>query len=875
MNNKTVPRAKLANSAVGQCFGKTALNSVRAEPVEARPSTSPGQAAVKIDSLGLFKSNTLTLLLVAGMGLLPANAPALEWTMKDLVSVVQPMQHALNGRMPLLAWSLPDVVNDSSLDGNSDTRLDTNIMSLWARGIVPTPSIAGNDSNSLVKTLNIGLALQKRNLPIHFFADPIWWYNNWTLTGKDKKGNDVYRHFPYDFWPANKTGSPQNWFTDSINYTGEQWPVFPLASPIPGYTILLDRLKAFKLAGIKKVAGMWMDYEDYPAPWDCANCSQKDGKLDSGMPVINYYSMSDKSIYAGPNYPMGTPLTTAYPHIFESGNIAGFTADWMQYTYDLRWWLLDQSARKALTEVYGSTALYGDYGGFFSSPDKPFYNAVGSRYPIVGLSINTAGTVAMPIAYADNITLKGPFPDYTKITQIGVDDNYWYLMLQSLSSCMQNAGTTGKSVAWVSSYVVDDTSGNYDYKMSPNLYKELLRHFWLRGGTKGMYLFNPWWSNDQSSSQYYYGTADYALAEIEYARSVLDEMLSFRSFLENGIPLNFDYEPKFSHAAVWSGLSYNGQSLLRAVSPNSDTTTVIPTITLPNGKSSTTFTSISAPPEGATYLLNLNNGSRQRVDTAAYTSYFNFDNNKDEFSKDGISDAGHPDAIFAHWVSGSAEIDTSTVPNRKIRKATYGLYANNNNTSNLHIGFDGTVANPYQGGYAVIPNTQTRNFNSRDFTVEFWLKNNNQASPDFATIVTKDSDWKMAWRSSGQIEVVFLDVGYYNNVWLRSEAGMVNDNNWHHIALTYFYDSASNRAKVSLYQDGVKKNWLYSAAGSSINGTEAILFGNYTRHTANNADSITLGLTDRGIEANFDEFRYSPSALDQAQFMVTGAGDLQ
>lgn len=90
--------------------------------------------------------------------------------------------------------------------------------------------------------------------------------------------------------------------------------------------------------------------------------------------------------------------------------------------------------------------------------------------------------------------------------------------------------------------------------MSRERYREALRHLWLRGIT-GMQVFN-------SATP---GHAEIAVAEVEDAQSVYDEMLANKPFLANDEPINLEaYDPE--NRVLWSGLRWGDEVLVRVVS---------------------------------------------------------------------------------------------------------------------------------------------------------------------------------------------------------------------------------------------------------------------------------------------------------------------
>jgi Concanavalin A-like lectin/glucanases superfamily len=772
---------------------------------------------------------------------LNAPAQAQSWDIPSLNQAIQPMQHSLNGRMPLLVWSLPGVpIDASAVTMRSDGSLAANINVLWSKGISPPVNLAWGTPDGANAT---AATLQDAGIPIHLFADPPAWVANYTQVG-----SCAYQHYPWDFWPPGNA----DWFDDNIDCTGELWPVFPLATPTAGYNALKQQLQqlysgdsANGLPGIAAVNGMWMDYEAMPIYLNLVTLpqSQLNGVLASGRTVVSYYD--DPTVPFPGN---GQTVNQVYGDVLHSPG--PYYTNMEQYAWDLGRWLLDQSARKALTEVYGSGAWFGYFTDFFSSVGLPAYDENGFLYPINHLPI--AGTAAGPAPYADNIQLPGHLGGSGQtVNQPDADDVYWFLMLRYVSSSARNAGTTGQSIAWVCQYVRDETSGTYDYPMTVSLYQEFLRHVWLRGNM-GMYVFNPY--NSTPPPPYTSG-ADYSFKQIEYVRAVMDEMLSFRSFLDNGTPMNFGYNNMFDHSPIWSGLALNGQAVVRAVSPNSATTNTIASITVPGGS---TFANLAAPPGGATYLLGPGT-VQHRVDSRPAALYLQFESNYQDSSGSNLSavPSGAAAPTFAMNVPNSSGVTS-------VLNGAYGLYANQDNQYSVAL-----ASSSSQQGSSVEVADANGVFNSPSFTVEAFV-NIDPASPDLANILSKGLspsaggfDWQLLYRSSGllRLRVGIPGGGLYE---LQNSKATVLTPGWHHLAFTYNASSGSPTPQVTLYVDHVQAVWAFTSDGNH----SGMLPQPMLRNTG---DNFVIGFFAQGISASVDEVRFTPEVLDPMQMLTVGA----
>jgi hypothetical protein len=579
--------------------------------------------------------------------------------------------------------------------------------------------------------------------------------------------------------------------------------------------------------------------------------AQLNGVLASGRAVASYYN--DPTMpFPGNRQTViqvyGDVLHSASPHY----------ANMLQYSWDLGRWLLDQSARKALTEVYGSAAWFGNFADLFSSVNAPAADENGFLYVINHLPIDA--TAAGPAPYADNNQL----PAYLggagqpPLNQGNADDVYWFVMLRNFSSSARNAGTTGKSMTWVCQYARDDTSGNYDYPMSVALYQEFLRHVWLRG-TMGMYVFNPYGSD--TANPPYAAPADYSFEQVEYARAVMDEMLAFRPFLDHGTPMSFSYNNVFDHSALWSGLALNGQAVVRTVSPNSSITSTVPWVAVPGGS---IFTNLAAPPGGATYLLGPGT-AQHRVDSRPAALYLQLESSYQDSSGSNLSAA--PGSVPA---GAAAPTFVAATPGGSgptgVLNGAYGLYANRNDQYSVAVASSALQ----QGSYVQVADTNGV-FNVPSFTVETYV-NINSTSPDGASILSKGLgssagawDWQLLYRTSGQLFLRFelsapsTWVTYY----LQSSGGAVLTPGWHHVAFTYDASSGANTPVATLYVDHVQWAW-----GSSADGNISGLLPGPLRRTT--GDSLVMGYFYRGISASFDEVRFTPEVLDPMQMLTVG-----
>jgi len=506
------------------------------------------------------------------------SAPA-TWSMTSLEQAVQPMQHQLDGFMQILPYSLPIPSNDEAVALQKQGTLSAYVAALAARGIA-LPVRMYDEQDTAAGAVATAQTIQAAGLPIHVWS---------SLHGASAGAPAGFGHDPATaFWPLN--GEPDVWAKDG---NGNYWPAFPLASPAVGYALMKSNLLVLADAGITAIAGLWTDYEDFPVYW---------ADMKASVNQRTYFSRYYLDAYAA-----GNGSVAGYGRSLLTNDTMNQSNPMWRYSYDLRYSLLKESARRALTDVYGNAPLYGNYGAYYSTASTPFNTDGNDFHP--PSPPPEAGIVAMPVAYADTFYLANDFtarnPAHVPVNQTTVDDVYWYNMLTQISSSQANDGAVGKSIPWVSCYVPDNTSPAWvSRKMSISVYKELLRHIWLRGAS-GMYVFN---------ATPPYRTPQESFNDLAYASSVLDEMLAFRTFLTNGAPMNYSVNSSlYSGGVEWSGMSNSRtnptQWVVRTVS-RTGSDSVVPEISPEPGL---TFHNVPAPAAGATFILNAN-GSMYRVD---------------------------------------------------------------------------------------------------------------------------------------------------------------------------------------------------------------------------------------------------------------------
>ena len=99
------------------------------------------------------------------------------------------------------------------------------------------------------------------------------------------------------------------------------------------------------------------------------------------------------------------------------------------------------------------------------------------------------------------------------------------------------------------------------------------------------------------------GKRTIAIEDLADAVSIYDELLAHRRFLDGGVPMCTDDVPAEFDGAVWSGLLLKDEALVRAFTQG-DKPVKFEVQPWPDAGE----VEISAPPEGATYLLTRREG---------------------------------------------------------------------------------------------------------------------------------------------------------------------------------------------------------------------------------------------------------------------------
>jgi hypothetical protein len=141
-----------------------------------------------------------------------------------------------------------------------------------------------------------------------------------------------------------------------------------------------------------------------------------------------------------------------------------------------------------------------------------------------------------------------------KRDQEHVDQVYTNVLLRQVSltgKLTRRWAPEKELIPWIARWVSEPPELEFPV-MSRDRYREVLRHLWLRG-VAAMQVFNP-------RTQ---GLEDMALAEVEDAVAIYDELLAFREFLEKGEVLSYDVPHQQDDGVIWSGLRLGKRAVVR------------------------------------------------------------------------------------------------------------------------------------------------------------------------------------------------------------------------------------------------------------------------------------------------------------------------
>jgi hypothetical protein len=355
-------------------------------------------------------------------------------------------------------------------------------------------------------------------------------------------------------WPASLAGDPKNWahqFDPGFTPAG---PIHACPALATGWALNGDNVRAtlrkFRDAGVT-VDAVWMDYEGDPAgagadayqqALHCARCrATLPASALASEKGFNDYCLRRYFELAG-GY-LAAPVAEVFPGCS--------TTNW----------------RAAI-----------------STPDRPQRSWPDRVLPA---SVPPFFTATNPVAYGNTLFFHAWKSAY-RLDREHVDQFYTRILLNDVSNDAAGrlAWAPGRrSIPWVCRWCPDDDDPKIPI-MSRERYREVLRHLWLRG-ISGMQVFNP--VNK--------GFEEMALAEVQDAAAVYDEMLEYSDFLEHGTPLCLDVPKAQDSGVLWSGLVLADRAVVRTFKQGGSKSSV--TVEPWPGRKVT----LEADAAGRTYLL--------------------------------------------------------------------------------------------------------------------------------------------------------------------------------------------------------------------------------------------------------------------------------
>lgn len=296
------------------------------------------------------------------------------------------------------------------------------------------------------------------------------------------------------------------------------WRDTPSPTRFQGWHLAAQKLRTilgeFRKKGVL-VDAVWLDYEGEPsqANYYAATLSPSTRKLLPDEAVLN---------------------ETSFRH----------------YTRQLWVQLLSAYMAAPIREIFPNVSV-SNWVVTLSSPQKPLLDWLNRTHPPLGPSLFTATT---PIAYGIDTTFLVLWRKKYPLDQEHVDQLYMHVLLRQVSVDSENRQQMApylKAFPWVARWVPDHPNKKVPV-MSRKRYREALIHLWLRG-IDGMQVFNP----------AYPGQEDMAVFEVMDTVAIYDEMLAYRTFLDKGSVMNFEFPKVQDEGPVWSGLRLGDKAIVR------------------------------------------------------------------------------------------------------------------------------------------------------------------------------------------------------------------------------------------------------------------------------------------------------------------------
>ncbi|MEO5336107.1 MAG: hypothetical protein H7841_04305 [Magnetospirillum sp. WYHS-4] len=363
-------------------------------------------------------------------------------------------------------------------------------------------------------------------------------------------------------WPYSLGGDPETWahrYPEGKKIP-EEWRAMPSPMIFKGWAVaeaqIRQTLSRFKDAGVVLDAA-WLDWEVEP-------------HVASFKAAIE--SPSSRALLPAP--------AAADGHAF------------MLFRHHLWMGLMSAYVAAPIREANPKVSVT-NWMAVLSSEERPVPTWTAHALPPTGPSLMTATN---PTAYGVDLAFLTGWDEDWPLDRDHVDRFYMQVLLRQVSADSHNRRRIApylESLPWVARWVriadEERKPGDPPLPMVPAMsreaYREALRHLWLRG-IDGMQVFNSPTTSDNES----------AIAEVEDAAAVYDEMLAFREFLEQGDVMNLDHPDPGQDGPIWSGLRTRDRALLRVFPGGGERFLEIEA--WPGAE-----VSVPLPPEGATYRL--------------------------------------------------------------------------------------------------------------------------------------------------------------------------------------------------------------------------------------------------------------------------------
>ncbi|MBF0187144.1 MAG: hypothetical protein HQL50_04380 [Magnetococcales bacterium] len=461
---------------------------------------------------------------------------------------VPPLRNPRGLRMPMIVW---ECCGRLPLD-EADVRM------LLDRGFTQFVRLVERD-------LATALALQKAGSPVIVMQGRLgeWPYD---LAGEPEQWAHRYPEpdTPEEESDKTKQGDDSEQDSERSDQKEESkdlipkpWRKEPMPLRITGWQKAAEEframLKRFKEAGVHLDA-VWLDYENRPSGSD--------------------YRAAIASFDTQKRLPKGA---LASPRVYH------------HYTRQLWMGLLSAYIAAPFREFYPEVSIT-NWVATFSTPEYPALSWFGNAHPTSGPTLFNASN---PIAYAIDLAWLHEWKSHYPMDRDHVDQYYMHVLLRQISADAYNRNRIAPSIRsypWVARWVPEAGIDKAPV-MSRRRYREALRHLWLRD-VDGMQVFNS-----QRGDHW-----QMALAELQDAVQIYDEMLAFAPFLESGEPISFTSPRLLDDSPFWSGKRLGSYAVIRTVTLGPEPSEVV---LLPWPRHSVV---LPATREGETFLLRKGKG---------------------------------------------------------------------------------------------------------------------------------------------------------------------------------------------------------------------------------------------------------------------------